>query len=56
MEVCDYISKIAPIECDFSAANFNGGNIPSQAISQGVDALLLAPSFQGKSILKIKRY
>ncbi|WP_036485905.1 ABC transporter substrate-binding protein [Myxosarcina sp. GI1] len=36
--------SINPIECDFSAANFNPSQIPSEAISAGADALLLAPS------------
>ena len=42
--VYDRGGKISPIDCDFSAADFNGENIPSQAISKGVDGLLLAPS------------
>jgi branched-chain amino acid transport system substrate-binding protein len=29
--------------CDFAAANFNPSEIPSQAVSDGADALLLAP-------------
>ena len=41
--VYNYGGKIAPIDCDFSAANFNGADIPSQAISQGVNTILLAP-------------
>ena len=42
--VYNYGGKISPIECDLSAGDFVAENIPSQAISQGVDALLLAPS------------
>ena len=42
--VYNYGGKIARLNCDFAAADFNGANIPSQAISQGIDTLLLAPS------------
>lgn len=36
--------KIAPLGCDLAAADFLPTEIPSQAVSQGADALLLAPS------------
>jgi branched-chain amino acid transport system substrate-binding protein len=36
--------KVAPTNCDFSAANFNASAMISQAISQGADGLLLVPS------------
>ena len=36
--------KIATTKCDFSAPDFNAYDIPSQAVSDGADALLLAPS------------
>ncbi len=36
--------KVTHTACDFSAPNFNPSDIPSQAISDGADALLLAPS------------
>lgn len=36
--------KIAPINCDVSAATFNTSAVISQAISQGADSLLLLPS------------
>jgi branched-chain amino acid transport system substrate-binding protein len=36
--------KVTYIVCDFSARNFNPSDIPSQAVSDGADALLLAPS------------
>ena len=36
--------KVTYTVCDFSARNFNPSDIPSQAISDGADALLLAPS------------
>ena len=36
--------KVTNTDCDFSAPNFNPGNIPSQAISADADALLLAPA------------
>ena len=36
--------KIAPINCDVSAATFNTSTVISQAISQGADSLLLLPS------------
>lgn len=35
---------ISKIPCDFSAPTFNAETIPAQAIGDGVDALLLAPS------------
>lgn len=40
----DYGGKAINTNCDFSASNFNPNDIPSQAISAGADALLLAPS------------
>lgn len=42
--VYNYGGKIVPLDCDFSAKDFIPSNIPSQAMSKGVDALLLAPS------------
>ncbi len=36
--------KVAPTNCDLSAANFNPAAIISQAVSQGADGLLLLPS------------
>ncbi|MEN9520062.1 MAG: hypothetical protein RLZZ381_2650, partial [Cyanobacteriota bacterium] len=36
--------KIIPLDCDLAAADFLPTEIPSQAISSGADALLLAPS------------
>ena len=36
--------KLVKIDCDFSDPDFNPDNIPSQAISSGAEALLLAPS------------
>jgi branched-chain amino acid transport system substrate-binding protein len=36
--------KLTNVECDFSAPNFNPSQMPTQAISGGSDALLLAPS------------
>jgi branched-chain amino acid transport system substrate-binding protein len=36
--------KVIETNCDFSQPNFNPVNVPSQAISTGADALLLAPS------------
>ena len=36
--------EVAPTLCDFSSPNFNAAKIPSQAISDGADALLLIPS------------
>jgi branched-chain amino acid transport system substrate-binding protein len=36
--------KIASIECDFAAPDFNPAQIPTAMISNGADALLLAPS------------
>jgi branched-chain amino acid transport system substrate-binding protein len=36
--------KLTNVDCDFSSPNFNPGQVPSQAISDGSDALLLAPS------------
>ncbi|PSB12169.1 ABC transporter substrate-binding protein [Pleurocapsa sp. CCALA 161] len=42
--VYDYGAKVNSLNCDLSAADFNATDIPSQAISSGADALLLAPS------------
>lgn len=39
-----YVTSTA---CDFANPSFNPGEIPSQAISDGADALLLAPSVNG---------
>ena len=36
--------KITSTKCDFSAPDFNAYEIPSQAVSDGADVLLLAPS------------
>jgi branched-chain amino acid transport system substrate-binding protein len=36
--------RIADVSCDFSDPNFKANDIPSQAIANGADALLLAPS------------
>ena len=36
--------EVAPTLCDFSSPNFDAARIPSQAISDGADALLLIPS------------
>jgi branched-chain amino acid transport system substrate-binding protein len=36
--------KISDIACDFSDPNFRADDIPSQAVANGADALLLAPS------------
>jgi branched-chain amino acid transport system substrate-binding protein len=36
--------KVIEANCDFSKPDFDPNNIPSQAISNGADALLLAPS------------
>jgi branched-chain amino acid transport system substrate-binding protein len=36
--------KVLPIECDFSSPDFLASSIISKAISDGADALLLAPS------------
>ena len=37
-------AKIANVECDFAAPDFNPATIPSAMISNGADALVLAPS------------
>jgi branched-chain amino acid transport system substrate-binding protein len=42
--VYNYGGKIIPLDCDLAAADFSPTEIPSQAISMGADALLLAPS------------
>lgn len=40
----DYGGKVINIGCNFSAPNFNPIDIPSQAVSNGADTILLAPS------------
>ena len=40
----EYGGEVAPTLCDFSSSYFNAAKIPSQAISDGADALLLIPS------------
>jgi branched-chain amino acid transport system substrate-binding protein len=42
--VYNYGAKINPLECDLAVADFMPTKIPSQAISMGADALVLAPS------------
>ena len=42
--VYNYGGEINSLNCDLSAPDFSAENIPSQAISNGADALLLAPS------------
>lgn len=42
--VYNYGGKIIPLSCDLAAADFSPAEIPSQAISKGADALLIAPS------------
>jgi len=42
--VYDRGGQIIPTKCDFSAPDFNPSEIPSQMVSDGADALLLAPS------------
>ncbi|HEY9767902.1 MAG TPA: ABC transporter substrate-binding protein [Coleofasciculaceae cyanobacterium] len=42
--VYNYGGKITSLDCDLAAADFSPTEIPSQAVSQGADALLLAPS------------
>jgi branched-chain amino acid transport system substrate-binding protein len=42
--VYNHGGKIIPLDCDLAAADFSPAEIPSQAISSGADALLLAPS------------
>lgn len=44
--VFDYGGKIAPVECDFSAPGFIAEQMPSQIVSSGADALLIAPSLR----------
>ena len=44
--VYNYGGEINPVNCDLSAADFSPENIPSLAISNGADALLLAPSIR----------
>ena len=50
--VYNYGGKVSPLNCDLAAADFSPEEIPSQAISQGADALLLAPSVRkvGKAL------
>lgn len=40
----DYGGKVINTACNFSAPNFNPNDIPSQAVSDGAEAILLAPS------------
>lgn len=42
--IFDYGGKVIDIACNFSAPNFNPNQVPSQAVSAGAEALLLAPS------------
>jgi branched-chain amino acid transport system substrate-binding protein len=37
-------ARVAPTVCDFSAKNFNPQELPSQAIGDGADAILLIPA------------
>lgn len=39
--------KVLKTSCDFSDPNFDAGEVPSQAISAGAEALVLAPSLNG---------
>ncbi len=49
-------AKISDVECDFSAPDFNPVKIPSAMISNGADALLLAPSiYQLNKAIEIAR-
>ncbi len=41
--IFEHGGSVTNTACDFSAPNFNPSEIPSQAISDGADALLLAP-------------
>ena len=45
-EVYKYGGTINSSECDFSASDFNPDEIPAQIISNGADALLIAPSLR----------
>jgi branched-chain amino acid transport system substrate-binding protein len=42
--LAQYGGRLTNANCDFSAANFSPSDVPSQAISAGADALLIAPS------------
>lgn len=42
--IFEHGGKVTNTACDFSSAKFNPSDIPSQAISDGADALLIAPS------------
>ena len=44
--VFNYGGKVTSIKCDFSAPNFSASQMPSQIVSSGADALLLAPSLR----------
>lgn len=44
--VYHYGGVINGVKCDFSAADFNPAKIPTEVISNGADALLLAPSLR----------
>ena len=40
----NYGGEIVPVDCDFSAPDFQASEIVSQAVSSGAEAMLLAPS------------
>lgn len=42
----EYGGKLARIECDFSAPDFNADEIPALAIKDGADGLLLSPAVE----------
>ena len=44
--VFDLGAKVAPVKCDFAEQNFLAEEMPSQIISSGADAILLAPSLR----------
>ena len=44
--VFDLGAKVAPVKCDFAEPNFSAEEMPSQIISSGADAILLAPSLR----------
>lgn len=52
--VYNHGGKINPLDCDLASADFVPTKIPSQAISMGADALLLAPSvFQLEEAMEV---
>jgi len=52
--VYNHGGKINPLDCDLATADFMPTKIPSQAISMGADALLLAPSvFQLEEAMEV---